>query len=85
VTTNTIAASRMINERTSATVQLTMSESPFRHAGLAELTRRTNQLSAGFQRHVGQSMTAYVALIENLLNYENSADAALAWGVTRRF
>jgi len=85
VTTNTIAASRMIDERTSATVQLTMSESPFRHAGLAELTRRSNQLSAGFQRRIGQSMKAYVALIENLLNYENSADAGLAWGITRRF
>ena len=85
VTTNTIAASRMIDERTSATVQLTMSESPFRRAGLAELTRRSNQLSAGFQHAIGQSMTAYVALIENLLNYENSADAGLAWGITRRF
>jgi hypothetical protein len=85
VTTSTIAVSHMINDRASATIQLTMSESPFRYAGLAELTRRSNQLSAGFQRQIGRSMIAYVALIENLLNYENSADAALAWGVTRRF
>ena len=85
VTTTTIAVSRMINDRASATIQMTMSESPFRHAGLAELTRRSNQLSAGFQRQIGRSMIAYVALIENMLNYENSADAALAWGVVRRF
>jgi len=30
-------------------------------------------------------MAVYAALIENLLTYENSADAGLAWGIARRF
>jgi hypothetical protein len=84
VTSMTVAASRAIGERTAAIAQLTVSESPFRHLGLDELTRRSNQLSIGIQRQIG-SVIAYAALIENLLNYENSADAALAWGVSRRF
>jgi hypothetical protein len=82
---STFAASRMLGEQTSATLQITISESPYRHSGLAELTRRSNQLSAGIQRQIGRSTTAYVAFIENALNYENSADAGLAWGITRRF
>lgn len=77
----TIGAARLLNDRTSATVQLTVSESPFRNAGLAELGKRSNQLSIGVQRQVSRSMTAYVALIENVLNYENSADAGLAIGI----
>ena len=85
LTSSTMGASRMIGDRTAATVQLTISESPFRHSGLAELRRRSNQLSAGIQRQIGRSVTAYVALIENVLNYENSADAGLAWGFSRRF
>ena len=28
---------------------------------------------------------ASTALIENVLTYENSADAGLAWGIARRF
>jgi len=84
VTSMTVAASRAIGERTAATIQLTVSESPFRHLGLDELTRRSNQLSIGMQREIGRA-TVYFALIENVLNYENSADAAVAWGVARRF
>ena len=81
VMSSTVAAARMIGERTSATLQITISESPYRHTGLAELTRRSNQLAAGIQRQLGRSTTVYVALIENALNYENSADAGLAWGI----
>ena len=75
----------MLNDRTSATLQLTISECPFRHLGMIELTRHSNQLSAGIQRQVGRSAVAYAAFIENVLSYENSADVGLAWGVSRRF
>jgi len=85
VITNTIAAARMINDRTSAALQLTISECPFRHLGMIELTRHSNQLSAGIQRQFGRSMVAWAALIENVLSYENSADAGIAWGVSKRF
>jgi hypothetical protein len=83
--TDTVAISRMLNARTSATMQLTVSESPFRHMGIAEFSKRSNQLSAGIQRRIGPSLIAYAALIENLFNYENSADAGFAWGLVKRF
>jgi len=83
--TDTVAISHLLNARTAATMQLTVSESPFRQIGIAEFHRRTYQLSAGMQRQVGRSTAVYAALIENLFTYENSADAGLAWGIARRF
>jgi len=85
VITNTIAFAHRVGEQTSATLQLTLSECPFRHLGLAELRRRSNQLSAGIQRQIGRSTILYAALVENVLTYENSADAGIAWGLARRF
>jgi hypothetical protein len=85
VTSMTLAASHAVGERAAVVAQLTVSESPFRHLGLAELTRRSNQVSIGVQHEIGRSVIAYVAMIENVLNYENSADAAIAWGFTRKF
>jgi hypothetical protein len=84
VSSMTLAASHAVGERSAATLQITISESPFRHLGLDELTRRSNQLSIGMQHQFGRAI-AYVAFIENVLNYENSADAAIAWGIARRF
>ena len=83
--TDTVAVSRLMTDRTAGTVQLTVSESPFRQIGIAEFTRRSYQLSAGIRHRMGRSVVAYAALIENLFNYENSADAGLAWGLTKRF
>lgn len=83
--TDTVGVSRLLSEKTSAIAQLTVSESPFRNIGIAEFGRRTYQLSAGTQHRIGRSMVVYVALIENVLTYENSADAGLAWGIARRF
>lgn len=83
--TDTVALSRAIGRRTGATVQITISESPFRNIGIAEFNRRSCQFSAGVQRRIGSSTFAYLALTENLFNYENSADAALSWGISRRF
>lgn len=83
--TDTVGVSRLINPRTSATVQLTVSESPFRNRGMAEFDRRSYQLSAGVQRKVGRSTVVYAAFIENLFNYDNSADAGFAWGISRSF
>jgi len=83
--TDTVAISQMLNARTAATVQLTVSESPFRRMGIAEFSRRSNQLSAGIRREIGRSLIVYAALVENLFNYENSADAGIAWGLLKQF
>ncbi|HEY8130308.1 MAG TPA: DUF3187 family protein [Thermoanaerobaculia bacterium] len=85
VITDTVAISRRLNGRTAATVQLTVSESPFRRLGIAEFNRRSNQLSAGIRREIGRSLIVYGALVENLFNYENSADAGIAWGLLKQF
>ena len=85
VITDTVGVSRLINPRTAATVQLTVSESPFRNRGMAEFDRRSYQLSTGVQRKIGRSTVVYAAFIENLFNYDNSADAGFAWGVGRQF
>lgn len=83
--TNTVGLSRMLTARMSATAQLTVSECPFRNLGLAEFNRRSYQLSTGIQRRIGRSTVAYLGVIENLLSFDNSADAGLAWGVSRQF
>jgi hypothetical protein len=83
--TDTVAVSRPLGARTAATMQLTVSESPFRNIGIAEFNRRVFQLSAGLQRRVGRSTYVYVALIENMFHFENSADAGVSWGISRRF
>jgi hypothetical protein len=36
------------------------------------------------QRKIG-AVVIHAALIENVLSFENSADAGLAWGISRRF
>jgi hypothetical protein len=83
--TDTVGISRLLGEKTSAIAQLTVSESPFRNIGITEFTRRTYQLSIGMQHRFGHTLMAYAALIENVLTYENSADAGLAFGIARRF
>jgi hypothetical protein len=83
--TDTVGISQLLTEKSAAIAQLTVSESPFRNIGIAEFNRRTYQLSIGMQQRIGRSMTAYAALIENVLTYENSADAGVACGIARRF
>jgi hypothetical protein len=83
--TDTVAATRLLTDRTSATLQLTVSESPFRNIGIHEFHRRSYQLTAGFQHALRGDFVVYTGVIENLLTYENSADAGMVWGVSRRF
>ncbi len=84
VTTDTIGVSRLLTNRTSVTAQLTVSESPFRHLGMPEFDRRSYQMTAGIQHHF-RSIMLYLGFIENVLSYENSADAGLMWGISKRF
>ena len=85
VITDSIGVSQQLAERTSATAQINISQSPFRSIGAPELTRRSYQLTVGVQHAVGSSMTAYAGVVENLITYQNSADAGLIWGLARRF
>jgi Protein of unknown function (DUF3187). len=85
VITDSIGISHLIAGRTSATAQVTISQSPFRTIGAVELTRRSYQMTVGVQHAVGRNLTAYAGVVENLITYQNSADAGLVWGITRRF
>ncbi len=85
VITDTVSASHLITDRTSATGQLTVSESPFRKMGFAEFNRRSYQLSLGMQHLVGNSTLVYASFIENVLTFQNSADVGFSWGISRRF
>jgi len=85
VITDSIGISHLVTGRTSATVQLTISQSPFRGVGAPELARRSYQMTAGIQHAFGQSVTAYAGIVENLITYQNSADAGLVLGIARRF
>lgn len=84
VITDTVALSRLITEKTSVTGQLTVSQSPFRNMGVAELTRRSYQMSFGMQHLFGGTLV-YAGFIENVLTFENSADVGFTWGLSRRF
>jgi hypothetical protein len=85
VITDSLGVSRLLASRTSATLQITISQSPFRGIGAPELTRRSYQMTAGLQHAFGQSLTAYAGIVENLITYQNSADAGLVLGIARRF
>ncbi|HXH40271.1 MAG TPA: DUF3187 family protein [Thermoanaerobaculia bacterium] len=85
VITDSIGISSLIALRTSATLQVTVSQSPFRKLGAPELARRSYQMTAGLQHAFGQSLTLYGGIVENLITYQNSADAGLVMGVTHRF
>jgi hypothetical protein len=82
--TDTVGIARRVGTSASVLAQLTVSESPFRQFGMYEFSRRTYQLATGFQRQIG-GLLVHAAFIENVVNFENSADAGLAWGVSKRF
>lgn len=85
VITDSIGISSLIASRTSATVQITISQSPFRGVGAPELARRSYQLTAGMQHAFEPGLTIYAGVVENLITYQNSADAGLVLGISRRF
>jgi hypothetical protein len=85
VITDSIGVSHLLAERTSATAQITISQSPFRTIGAPELTRRSYQMTAGLQHAIGRNLAAYAGIVENLITYQNGADAGFIWGIARRF
>jgi hypothetical protein len=85
VITDSIGISRMLAARTSATLQITISQSPFRGIGAPELSRRSYQMTIGMQHAFARSLTGYMGIVENLITYQNSADAGVVLGMSRRF
>jgi len=85
VVTDSIGFSSLVAAHTSATVQVTISQSPFRKIGAPELARRSYQMTAGVQHAFNPGLTVYGGIVENLITYQNSADAGLVMGVTHRF
>jgi hypothetical protein len=85
VITDSVGITTLLAGRTSGSVQINIAQSPFRGIGAPELARRSYQLTAGLQHAFGQSLTAYAGIVENLITYQNSADAGLVLGIARRF
>ena len=81
---DTFGVSRLVSEVTAATMQVTVSETPFRQYGLPELSRHSYQLSLGAQ-HAIRGCVVHAAFIENLFTFNNGVDAALQWGISKRF
>jgi hypothetical protein len=82
--TNTLGYSRAITDVTAFVTQITISETPFRQYNMPELSRRSYQLSIGAQ-HAMHGIILHAVFIENVITFENSADAGLQWGISRRF
>lgn len=82
--TDTVGYSHGVTNATALVGQITISETPFRQYNLPELNRRSYQLSVGAQ-HAMHGFIVHGAFIENVLTFENSADAGLQWGISRRF
>jgi hypothetical protein len=82
--TDTVGYSHRVTDLTAIVGQITISETPFRQYNTPELNRRSYQLSIGAQ-HAMRGFIVHGALIENVVTFENSADAGLQWGISRRF
>lgn len=81
---DTVAVAYRVTKAAAVVAQLTVSESPFRQLAVPEFSRRSYQLSTGLQRRIG-TLIVHAAFIENVVNFENSADAGVSWGISRRF
>lgn len=74
----------IFNTRTSAIAQVTVSQSPFRDLHLAELGQLSLQTSLGLKCAFGSSRVLFVAVTENLVHFDNTADVGFHVGWTQR-
>jgi hypothetical protein len=42
-------------------------------------------MTVGMQHAFARSLTGYMGIVENLITYQNSADAGVVLGISRRF
>jgi hypothetical protein len=74
----------IFNPRTSMIAQVTLSQSPLRDLDLAELGALSLQTSLGIKCAFGANRMLFVALTENLVHFDNTADVGLHVGWTQR-
>lgn len=80
-----VAYERPLFRATSVLAQLDLAQSPLRTVQHSALTPTTYLISVGMGHAVTPRLTAVLGLTENLLNYDNSADIAIHFGLRRRF
>ncbi len=73
----------IFNPRTSLIAQVTLSQSPFRDLNLAELGAVSIQTSLGIKCAFGASRELFVALTENLVHFDTTADVGFHIGWTQ--
>lgn len=66
----------------SLAAQLEFSRSPYRDLGLAALAADSFRLAVGWKKNLPGGRTLSVALVENLLHFENGSDVELHVGLT---
>jgi hypothetical protein len=80
-----VAYERPLFRATSVLAQLDLAQSPLRTVQHSALTPTTYLISVGMGHAFTPRLTAVLGLTENLLNYDNSADIAIHFGLRRRF
>lgn len=73
-----------VGPKTSALLQATVSQSPFTQLDIDELGTASTQLTIGLKHVVGTSVV-FLGITENVVNFNNTADIGLHFGVTRAF
>ncbi|MCA1733314.1 MAG: DUF3187 family protein [Acidobacteria bacterium] len=73
---------QMIGQRSSLVAQLTGSQSPFRTLDIEGLSDDAYLLNLGVKQQISSGAVAFVALSENLVHYDSSADIGFHVGVT---
>jgi hypothetical protein len=74
--------SRVIVPYTSASIQMTTANTPFRGLRWPELGERFYQWSVAMQRQLHSGQVVHFALAENAIHYENSADFGVQFGIS---
>jgi hypothetical protein len=79
-----VAYERPLFRATSVLAQLDLAQSPLRTVQHSALTPTTYLISVGLGHAFTQRLSGVVGLTENVLNYDNSADIAIRFGLRRR-
>lgn len=80
-----VAYERPLFRRSSVLAQLDLAQSPLRTVQHSALTPTTYLISFGLGHAFTPRLAAVLGFTENLLNYDNSADIAVHFGLRRRF
>ncbi|NIR60478.1 MAG: DUF3187 family protein [Gammaproteobacteria bacterium] len=79
------AYEQAIGEARSVIGQLTYSQSPFEDLGIPELGKDSIQMSLGFKQRLDEHRRFFLALTENVQNFDNTADVGFHVGYVQEF